>query len=137
MGPTICNLLWVEPTLIAEVAMSTKSETCISKATKNPLTEYLTEVEAEVGANYAKINHGRELAPYQCEKCRKWHLSPTERQTPSEPCEFCQDSYGDTKSLYFSEESAQRRANILEREKNIYLRVYPCPYQHGWHLTHT
>lgn len=36
---------------------------------------------------------------------------------------------------YETEDGARRRADILERERNILLNVYSCPRGFGWHLT--
>ncbi len=56
--------------------MTTKSNTCFSNKIEKPLTEYFSEQEAEEGAAYANITYGNNLAPYQCNNCNKWHLSP-------------------------------------------------------------
>ena len=47
----------------------------------------------------------------------------------------CADSQGQPKTLYLSEESAQKEAYVLSKQKNLNLSHYPCPYQDGWHLT--
>lgn len=47
----------------------------------------------------------------------------------------CTDSQGQPKALYDSEESAQKEATILSKQKNLNLSIYPCPHHAGWHLT--
>lgn len=47
----------------------------------------------------------------------------------------CTDSQGQTKALYDSEESAQKEATVLSKQKNLNLSIYPCPHHAGWHLT--
>jgi predicted Zn-ribbon and HTH transcriptional regulator len=111
-----------------------KSEKCFKKDGE-PLSEYYSEDEAREGALYVEQNYELHLIPYQCDKCGYWHLSPKERQTPSTKCEFCTDSNGEKKELYESEETARTRAEIIEKEREIELTVYPCPHQNGWHLT--
>jgi hypothetical protein len=86
--------------------MSFKSTTCFSKNTGNPLTEYISEYDAEDGASYIKKTYGNNLSPYQCNCCGGWHLSPKNRQTPSVKCPECTDSNGYYKDLYESFESA-------------------------------
>ena len=115
--------------------MSIKSDSCSSKRTGEPLTEYNTEYEAQEGADYANSTYGNNLAPYKCRDCGMWHLSPKDRQTPSSKCNSCTDSNGQYKDLYATEQAAERRATILYEEKGISLSVYECPYDRGWHLT--
>ena len=43
--------------------------------------------------------------------------------------------YGKHKELYETEEAAKTRAEIIEEEQGIKLKVYKCPSQDGWHLT--
>ena len=47
----------------------------------------------------------------------------------------CIDSQGQLKALYDSEESAQKEASVLSKQKNLNLSIYLCPYHAGWHLT--
>ena len=114
--------------------MSVKSTTCFNRNGK-PLTEYYTESDALDGADYANKIHRKNLTPYRCEKCGMWHLSPKNRQTPSRKCSTCKDRNGNFKDLYFSEEAAKNRADILYKEQGVTLTVYPCPHNDGWHLT--
>lgn len=112
-----------------------KSETCYSKKTKEPLTEYYTEEDAQDGADYANSAFDNNLAPYKCGKCDNYHLSPKNRQTPSERCISCTDRYGKSKELYFTQKDAERRANIIYQERGLSLNTYQCEYSQGWHLT--
>lgn len=112
-----------------------KSETCFSKQTGSALTEYNSEDEAEQGANYANFNYGRDLGPYFCSKCRKWHLAPKDRQTPSVKCDYCRGRDGKAKDLYHTFSDAKKRAEIIKQEKGLVLQVYECEYNSGWHLT--
>ena len=114
--------------------MPTKSRTCMGAVSKAPLTEYTSEDEARAGAADAFARHRSALVPYRCERCRRWHLSPHDRQTRASPCSTCVGRDGRTKARYDSAEIAARRAEILRRERGVSLRVYPCPYG-GWHLT--
>ena len=115
--------------------MSVKSETCVGKKTGKPLTEYDSEAEAQEGADYANANYGRQLTPYQCDRCSKWHLSPKERQTPSSKCPVFTGSDGKPKDAYQSRRDAERRAAILRKEQKAVLQVYECEHGKGWHLT--
>ena len=47
----------------------------------------------------------------------------------------CKDSEGLLKDPYDTQEIAQRKASELMTRQKIKLRVYPCPYGNGWHLT--
>jgi hypothetical protein len=115
--------------------MSQKSETCIGKATGRPLTEYDSLQEAEDGAEHANKTYKRNLIPYACETCGKWHLSPKGRQTPSDKCSFCKGADGQAKDAYRSRADAQRRADILRKEQGVSLKVYACEQSDAWHLT--
>lgn len=117
--------------------MSTKSETCVGKKTGKPLTEYDSEREAQEGADYANSRYQNNLAPYPCDTCGKWHLTPADRQTPSTACKLCTGTDGKPKEAYRSREDAQRRADILRREMGADLKVYQCEHGSGWHLTKT
>lgn len=43
----------------------------------------------------------------------------------------CKDSTGEPKYLYTS----QNELEYILTSTNISLKVYPCPYEKGWHLT--
>ena len=47
----------------------------------------------------------------------------------------CIDAKGVLKDLYNTQELAQEEADELIKHKRLNLRVYPCPYGYGWHLT--
>lgn len=115
--------------------MSCDSLTCVGKVSGKPLKEFDSEQEASDAADYARSSYNNNLLPYRCGRCNKWHLSPAERQTPSEKCGFCVGSDGRPKDTYRTEEDARRRASIICKEKGLYLRPYPCECGSGWHLT--
>ena len=115
--------------------MSLKSATCVGKQTGRPLTEYDSEYDAQDGADYANSKFGQNLVPYQCDKCGQWHLSPMNRQTPSQKCSYCTGIDGKAKDSYQSRQDAQRRADILRKEQGVTVKVYECGYGSGWHLT--
>lgn len=111
-----------------------KSASCYGKATGEPLTAYPTEQHALEGAAWARARSGLRLDPYHCHACGQWHLAPRDRHTPSVKC-ACLGASGEPKSLFASREHAQRRANILKRERGVSMSVYPCELGLGWHLT--
>ena len=115
--------------------MYRKSTTCFGKASGEPLTEYDTEADADAGARHAQALHGCELVPYRCDRCDRWHLCPADRHTPATRCFSCSGSDGRPKARYESRSAAQKRADILYRERGVSLRVYQCPTGRGWHLT--
>jgi len=112
-----------------------KSETCVGKMSAQPLSQYLSEPEAQCAADFSKERYGNDLVPYECNKCKYWHLSPSSRQTPSTKCSECTDGSGLHKDSYRSKQEANTRADIIYSEQYINLRVYKCKYGHGWHLT--
>lgn len=71
----------------------------------------------------------------ELDKYLKHQKKSIETDTKNSPVCNCTDSHGQPKDLYSSEDSAQRAADALAKQKNLYLRVYPCPYLDGWHLT--
>jgi len=108
---------------------------CTSTRTGEPLKSYQCSFSAQQAADQAKINHGRVMVAYQCERCDYWHLCPEERYTPNETCDYCTSRARVPKKLYSTEEAAQKRADCLWDERRVRLDVYPCPHQDGWHLT--
>jgi hypothetical protein len=114
-----------------------KSATCIGVKSGKPLTEYDSKQEALEGANHANSRYRQKLVPYHCGDCGCWHLSPKDRQTPSEKCVHCTGRNGEQKDSYRSREDASRRARILRQEQGVTLSVYACEYGSGWHLTGT
>ena len=116
--------------------MNRKSMTCLGNTSGKPLTEFDSEIEARDGADFAQAEHGHALKPYRCRKCNKWHISPKNRPTPSEKCQFCRGSDGQEKDSYSTEEDAIRRTEIIRaQKKGPSLRAYRCPLGNGWHLT--
>lgn len=114
--------------------MASKSESC-QGSTGQPLTEYASRKETHEAADYARTKFKKNLIAYECPKCAQWHLSPKERQTPSSNECKCRDSYGLSKALYETKDGANRRSQILSREKGVRLSVYKCPEGKGFHLT--
>ncbi|HDY7840648.1 TPA: hypothetical protein RQK35_003386 [Vibrio vulnificus] len=112
-----------------------KSETCFSKMSGHPLSEYYTEEDAQNAAEYSKENYDTDLTPYSCTKCGLWHLSPRNRQTPSKKCHRCTGRDGLYKDSYRSKREAQLRADIIYEDHGLFLRSYKCKYGSGWHLT--
>ena len=94
-----------------------------------PRRAYLNQQGAEEGARHVLHTYGNNMFPYHCDQCGSWHLCPANRHTPGHYCNYC------SKQAYVSEEAAELRAFILEREQGPLLRVYECRYGEGWHLT--
>ncbi len=118
--------------------MNRKSHLCKAKKTGRPLMEYDSKAEAQSAANYAnKTYRDTNLLPYKCEQCGLWHLSPANRQTPSQACPVCRGSDGKPKAAYTSKKDAYQRASILRKEQGVTLKVYECEHGNGWHLTKT
>ena len=117
--------------------MSYKSDICFSKHNNTPLTTYVSEDEAQSGANFVNSKYDNDLVPYKCSNCNEWHLSPKNRSTKSTKCYDCTDRNGNNKDLYLTKNDAQQRADILYEEMGVLLNLYECPYNNGWHLTKT
>lgn len=117
--------------------MSFKSKKCRGKISGKQLTSYESEEEALEAIKYLKKKHifNNPMVVYKCPTCGYFHLSPKSRQTKSVTC-GCLDSNNKQKQLYETKESAQRRADIIKKEKRVELYVYPCPSNKGFHLTH-
>jgi len=109
--------------------------TCIGKISGTPLKKYYSESEAHEAVLYVKYNHGKEMTQYLCDNCGMWHLSPISRATPSFTCSRCESNKRVPKETYRSKQEALMRAEIIQEEKGLYLSVYPCPFNEGWHLT--
>lgn len=112
-----------------------RSDSCIGKISGKPLSVYFTEFEAQWAAEYSEVNYGNALKPYECNKCGYWHLSPSNRVTPSKKCDWCTGSDGYPKDTYRTRKEASNRADIIYEEQGILLKVYECRYGLGWHLT--
>ena len=48
---------------------------------------------------------------------------------------FCTDRNGNFKDLYLQQKKAEQKVTLLYKEQRIKLKLYPCPYDCGWHLT--
>ena len=112
-----------------------KSKTCFGKSTKKPLSEYQTRKEAKEAAEFVRKSYKKEMSPYHCEECGKWHLADDRRRTPSKTCTQCRDAKGQPKEGYQTKKAATQRAEILLKEMKVKLQVYKCPHGNGWHLT--
>lgn len=119
---------------VQELIMCNKSKTCVSHS-GTPVTEYTSKLEASDSAEYVLSAHGTCLFPYHCDRCRKWHLAPEDRQTPSSECVFCTDRSGKFKQLYQTKSGVFQRAKIIKQEVGRVLQIYPCPHSNGYHLT--
>jgi len=100
-----------------------------SRCRAKPIQEYDFKNEATQAAIHAERTYGTKLTPYLCDKCGNWHLSPTNRVTPSVECKFCH------KQLYPTRQCAKTRANCIQKDRGVSLSVYQCPCGDGWHLT--
>ncbi|MDR0662512.1 MAG: hypothetical protein LBF80_00315 [Spirochaetaceae bacterium] len=50
-------------------------------------------------------------------------------------CEYCKGKDGKNKDVYETLEYAVDTIKHLEKERDIYLTLYPCPHGNGYHLT--
>ena len=48
---------------------------------------------------------------------------------------FCTNANNEFKDLYHTQKEANRSINLLYKNQRIKLKLYPCPYNCGWHLT--
>ena len=48
---------------------------------------------------------------------------------------FCTNRADEFKDLYHTQREAHRKINLLYKEQRVKLKLYPCPYNCGWHLT--
>jgi hypothetical protein len=48
---------------------------------------------------------------------------------------FCRDAKGAFKYLYHTQQEAYRQQLYTQKIKHIKLKIYPCPYHCGWHLS--
>jgi len=48
---------------------------------------------------------------------------------------FCLDSRGDFKYLYLRKQEAEAQIKHTSMTKGLKLKLYPCPYHCGWHLS--
>jgi len=54
--------------------------------------------------------------------------------TPNSKCKSCKGQDGLEKTVYKTQREAADMAHQIEKEKQLFLRVYKCPYGNGWHL---
>lgn len=100
-----------------------------------PLKSYETAQEADEAIRYVKKKYGNVQVKYKCPNCGMYHLSPVDRATPNKSS-LCLDSKGNPKQAYNTRESAERRAQIILKEKGVKLSVYKCFMCGEYHLTH-
>lgn len=110
------------------------SNMCFKK-NGTPLKAYDSEWSANEGSEYVRNRYGNKQVPYKCSKCGMWHLSPIERQTKNH-ISSCLDSSRKQKAAYDLKVDAERRAQILQDEKGVSLKVYHCANCNYWHLMH-
>jgi hypothetical protein len=55
--------------------------------------------------------------------------------TPNQKCKFCKGQDGLEKTVYQTQQEASDTAHQIEKEQQLFLRVYKCKYGNGWHLT--
>ncbi len=48
---------------------------------------------------------------------------------------LCQDRNYQFKTLYSTQRDAERVAKFIFDTQGVNLKIYPCPYSIGWHLT--
>ena len=48
---------------------------------------------------------------------------------------FCVDAKGEFKYLYKTQKEAQKQLEYSQKAKRVKLKLYPCPYHCGWHLS--
>jgi hypothetical protein len=83
------------------------------------------------------MEHSDFLKPLKTLKSRLKKPKKTTRIFPTEDSDednsycTCKDSSGEFKYLYTS----QDEIDYILSSKSISLKVYPCPYEKGWHLT--
>jgi len=47
----------------------------------------------------------------------------------------CHDSYGIPKILYASRSEAESVVQYVLKNRQLQLKIYPCPWEQGWHLS--
>ena len=115
--------------------MNSLPQPCVGKATGRPVRRYTSREDAARAAFTAHAYGTPKMTPYACPKCLCWHLSPENRETPSEKCTYCRGSDGNLKATYRTQSEANKRSALLRGEHFVRLVCYPCPHGTGWHLT--
>ncbi len=80
----------------------------------------------------------REMEPYECLKCGKWHRRPAGEADPIPQdvlCLHCTGQSGMPKQSYATLDDATRAAR--DARPGLELGVYACPHGRGYHLTST
>jgi hypothetical protein len=54
--------------------------------------------------------------------------------TPNSKCKSCTGQDGSEKTVYKTKQEAADMALKIEKEQQLFLRAYKCPYGNGWHL---
>jgi hypothetical protein len=132
-----------------------KSKTCRGvKSGGAPLTEYMTQQDAQKGADYANTNYKRAdnsfiLIPYSCSTCYKWHLSLASLEqaanhqphisTPHKKSLTCiGHATGQPVTEYETLQEAQQameHINVNSDDENTLLIPYQCFECCKWHLS--
>ena len=112
-----------------------KSSHCFSRSTNKPLWVYFSRSKAKNSAQHINQRKKDKLIEYQCDRCKHWHLNPLAKHSPSETCIHCKGRDGQNKQGYPTRAIAQKRVDIIFREKGKKLNIYPCSFNKGWHLT--
>lgn len=87
--------------------------------------------------DYYNVNSLLELTQhleYLKKRVKERHENYEEEIQELDTC-FCQDSKGDFKYLYLTQKEAQAQLDYSLKTKRIKLKMYPCPYHCGWHLS--
>ena len=116
--------------------MANWSESCIDPRTGDALREYNRRADALRAAKFDP-NEWREIEPYRCDKCDKWHCRPAVDDGPvptDTMCLMCRGRDGKPKVAHPSADDALAAAQNLAAA-GLELGVYPCPHGRGWHLT--
>ncbi len=48
---------------------------------------------------------------------------------------FCMDRYKEFKYLYKTKKEAEKQIDYSYQYKRVKLKIYPCPYHCGWHIS--
>jgi hypothetical protein len=107
---------------------------CINPKTHRPREGFTDLSSAQSHSDYISEMYGNKMIPIKCDKCSEWHVVSKKHHTPSTTCDDCVDRKGNKKESYRTEAEAEKRAKIIQQQRNVDLDVYPCPYQNGWHL---
>ena len=97
----------------------------------NPLSVYSSYNSALESASYT----GKNMIPYCCQRCGKYHLKPKEYYCEKvfSRCD-CVDHNGKPKDTYKTMNDALKMVKI-RAGSGIKLSVYKCPLGYGYHLT--